>query len=284
MQSSLIAILLATVAIGSCTANPSLISGPSRILEIMSATSDMQRNNPQLALECFDYYNALFKSEYEEYVDEYNQCITTYDGGYELVLQRYVPIAWGISNTTFDSCMYLLDCDNQNSSENALSCYASEGPIKSKELSSVAYNASTQVSSLRQEVEQLVFTRDQCCNESSRNYEISSGESYQALQNCLAGLSPVPESSTTTTTSATTTTPQTTTTTPQPTTTTPQPTTTASPVVSTVSSTTRPATTSAPIISTSSTGSPSTAARFSSMENNSGRFARKLDSIFKHMA
>ncbi|XP_033153314.1 uncharacterized protein DDB_G0271670 [Drosophila mauritiana] len=279
MQSHLIAVLLATVAIGSCIANPNLISGPSRILEIMSATSEVQRNNPQLTIECFDYYNDLFKTEYAEYVDEYNLCLDKYDGGYEQVLEQYNPVVWDLSNSTFDSCMFLLDCDKQNNSENALSCYSTEGPKNSKQLSSVASNASVSVVTLRQEVETLVFTRDQCCSASSRSYEIRSGESYEDLQKCLNGEIPVPDRSTTTSssstsTSATTPTVSTTgsasTTTPSPSSTTPSP--------STASS-------SAPISST--TSSPSTVAHFSPVENSSGnsqhRFPRRLEHIFKHI-
>ncbi|XP_043644487.1 uncharacterized protein LOC122614080 [Drosophila teissieri] len=267
MQSHLIAILLATVAIGSCVANPNLISGPSQMLEIMRASSEMQRNNPQLVLECFDYYKPLLQDDYDAYQVEYNQCIAKFDGGKAEVQQRYVPVVWGISNTTFDSCMELLDCDNKNSSENALSCYAEQGPIRSKDLSSVAFNASTQVSSLLQEVEQLGFTRDLCCNASARNYEINSAKTNQALQQCLASVVPVPESSTTSSTSATSST-------------------TAAPV-STDSPTTVAESTSTPIISSSTTRSPSTVAHFSAVESSSGnsqnRFARKVESILKHI-
>ncbi|XP_039483729.1 cell wall integrity and stress response component 2 [Drosophila santomea] len=273
MQSHLIAILLATVAIGSCVANPNLISGPSQMLETMRATSEMQRNNPQLAGQCFDYYYPLLENIYGVYQKEYNQCIAVFDGGKAEVNQRYVPVVWGISNTTFVSCMKLLDCDYQNSSQNALSCYAEQGPIRTMELSSVAFNASTQVSSLLQAVEQLEFTRDLCCNTSSRNYEIRFTESNQNLQKCLLGLSPVPESSTTSTTSTTST----------------ITTTTAAPVstVSTDSPTTIAETTSAPIISSSTTRAPSTVSHFSAVENSSGssqnRFARRVESILKHI-
>ncbi|EDW91699.1 cell wall integrity and stress response component 2 [Drosophila yakuba] len=271
MQSHLIAILLATVAIGSCVANPNLISGPSQMLEIMRATSEMQRNNPQLAGQCFDYYYPLLENIYDDYQKEYNRCIAVFEGGKAEVNQRYVPIVWGISNTTFVSCMKLLDCDYQNSSQNALSCYAEQGPVGSRDLSSVAFNASTQVSSLLQQIEQLEFTRDLCCNTSSRNYEIRFTEANQNLQKCLSGLSPVPESSTTSTTSTTTTI------------------TTAAPVstVPTDSPTTIAETTSAPIISSSTTRAPSTVAHFSAVENSSGssqnRFARRVESILKHI-
>nr|CBA35172.1 CG10912 protein [Drosophila melanogaster] len=270
MQSHLIAILLATVAIGSCIANPNLISGPSRILEIMSATSEIQRNNPQLTVECFDYYNDVFKTEYSEYVDEYNLCVDKYDGGYEQVLEQYNSVVWDLSNSTFESCMFLLDCDKQNNSENALSCYSTEGPTYSKQLSNVAANASVSVSSLRQQVDTLVFTRDQCCSATSRNYEIRSGESYEDLQKCLSGENPVPERSTTTTSSSSSSSTSTTAANPTTTTTTPSPSTTTS--SSSTSSTTR---------------SPSTVAHFSSVENSSGnsqhRFPRRLDNIFKHI-
>ncbi|EDW48395.1 GM19930 [Drosophila sechellia] len=245
MQSHLVAILLATVAIGSCIANPNLISGPSRILEIMSATSEVQRNNPQLSKECFDYYYDLFETEYAEYVDEYNLCLDKFDGGYEQVLEQYNPVVWDLSNSTFESCMFLLDCDKQNNSENALSCYSTEGPKNSKQLSSVASNASVSVVTLRQEVETLVFTRDQCRSASSRSYEIRSSESSEDLQKCLNA-------------------------TPSPSTTTPSP--------STASS-------SAPISSTTSSPSTVAhfSPVEKSSGNSRHRFPRRLEHIFKHI-
>ncbi|XP_016985956.1 bypass of stop codon protein 1 [Drosophila rhopaloa] len=266
MQSHLIAILLATVAIGSCLANPSLISGPSRMLEIMSATSEMQRNNPQLASACFAYYNDVFKSDYDVYEREYNQCLDRFNGGRDEVLRRYNPVVWDLSNSTFDSCAYLLDCDNLTNSQDSLNCYANEGPKRSKELTTVSANASTSFGSLTQEVEQLSFTRELCCNSSARNYEVRSGESYDSFQSCLAGQTPVP---------------QITTTTPAPITTTPNTTTTST---TTTNTTSKPTTTPS---TTSSTTSGTIASHVGDDESNSGhskhRWGNKLNNIFKHV-
>ncbi|XP_052838540.1 uncharacterized protein LOC128253875 [Drosophila gunungcola] len=210
MQSHLIAILLASVAIGSCLANPSLISGPSRMMEVMSATSESQRNNPQLAAACFAYYNEVFNSDYEEYEVEYNQCHDKYNGGREEALTRYDPVVWKLSNSTAYSCNYMLNiCDDQFTSQNSLNCYAKEGVRTSKVLASVAFNASEFYGALSQEIEQIAYTRELCCNTSARNYEIRSDESYASFQSCLLGLTPVPDK--TTTTSSTTSWPTTTT-------------------------------------------------------------------------
>ncbi|XP_017124339.1 G8 domain-containing protein DDB_G0286311-like [Drosophila elegans] len=295
MQSQLIAILLASVAIGSCLANPSLISGPSRMMEIMRATSENQRNNPQLAAACFAYYNDVFNSDYATYEVEYNQCHEKFNGGREEVLERYDPVVWDLSNSTFDSCMYLLDCDNHNNSQNALNCYASDGPKMSKQLTSVASNASNFYGALVQEVEQLSYTRDLCCNTTARNYEIRSGDSYEAFQSCLAGLTPVPTIPPSTTTLSTTTPSTTTPSTTTPSTTTPS-TTTPSTTASSTTSLPTTTTTSLPAVVVSNektttglppTILPSTISHFgadgSNSANSKHRWGNKLSNIFKHI-
>ncbi|KAH8348329.1 hypothetical protein KR084_006499 [Drosophila pseudotakahashii] len=266
MHSHLIAILLATVAIGSCIANPSLISGPSRMMQIMSATSEMQRANPQQSTDCFNYYNAILESDWAAYEDEYAQCGDKFKGGKLEVLERYDNVVWKVSNSTFDTCAWLLDCDFKNNSQDALQCYSAQGPESSKNLTAISSDASISYGSLGQEIQTLDYTRELCCNTSARNYEIRSGKTYADFQGCLLGLSPVPEVTTTTTTSTTSTTSR------PITTTTPQP-----------SSSTQSSTAAA----STSTVQPTKISHIESDGNISGnskhRLAHKLDSIYKHV-
>ncbi|XP_017010138.2 uncharacterized protein [Drosophila takahashii] len=199
MDFHLNAILLATVAIGSCIANPSIITGPFRMLEIMSATSEMQQNNPQRSAACFNYYDGVFKSDWAAYENGYNQCVNNYEDSHKRVLERYDPIVWDLGNTVKSSCGHLLECHNKGDSQKSLSCYATEAPKHSKNVTAVGSNASIFHGSLGQEIDQLVYTRELCSNTSAREYEIRSGESYEAFQSCMAGLSPVPEDHPTTT-------------------------------------------------------------------------------------
>nr|XP_016928079.1 uncharacterized protein LOC108008694 [Drosophila suzukii] len=260
MNSHLIAILLATVAIGSSIANPSLLSGPSRIMEIMSATSEMQRNNPQLAAACFNYYDGVFKNDWSIYEDEYNQCVDKYEGGHKEVLRQYDSVVWDLSNSTFDSCMFLLDCDNKNDSQKALSCYAVEGPKYAKNLTAVGSSASVFYGSLGQEIEQLAYTRELCCNTSARNYEVRSGNSYEAFQSCMAGLSPVPVDTTTS-----------------------RPISSTSPPPTTQQSTTQSSSSAPQITTVRPNQSSHIESEVRSSANNNHRLARKLESIYRHV-
>ncbi|XP_017010097.2 uncharacterized protein [Drosophila takahashii] len=261
MHSHIIAILLATVAIGSCMANPSLISGPSRMMQIMSATSEVQRANPQQTNSCFNYYNAILEADWAAYEDEYAQCGDEFNGGKQEVLEWYDSIVWKVSNSTFETCARLLDCDFKNNSQDALQCYSAEGPESSKNLTAISSDASLSYGSLGQEIQKLDYTRELCCNTSARNYEIRSGNTYTEFQGCLLGVHPVPEVTTTTTTTSR----PTTTTTPQP------------------SSSTQSSTAAAP----ASTAQPTKISQIDSDEHISGnskhRLAHKLDSIYKHV-
>lgn len=65
----------------------------------------------------------------------------------------------------------------------------------------ISSSASASYAQLLQAVQLVQFTEEQCGNTSKRNYELGSDQAYIRLQNCLAGLEPVPTalSSTTTT-------------------------------------------------------------------------------------
>ncbi|KAH8290251.1 hypothetical protein KR054_001449 [Drosophila jambulina] len=293
MQSHFIAILLAAVAIGSSTANPSLVSGPSRMFEVMSATSEMQRNNPALATACFNYFQGVFNDDYAAYEADFKQCNDEYDAGQNGVLEKYNANVWELSNSTYDSCKALIDCDQRSNSLDSLNCYSAQGNNNSKEVYSVATNASITAGILNQEITNLDFTRNLCANNSARSYEARSAASYVDFQNCLAGKTALPDPTTTTRqpiTSEPTTTTQPTTT--QPTTTqstTRQPTTnvpTTVPTVPTVTSdTTRyEQSSSTPIPDLpSTTGTLPPARHGESSAEEKKQWMNKLDNILKHL-
>ncbi|XP_017010095.2 uncharacterized protein [Drosophila takahashii] len=267
MHSHLIAILLATVAIGSCIANPSLISGPSRMMQIMSATSEMQRANPQQTSGCFNYYNAILESDWAAYQEEYKQCDVKYDDSYGATLKQYDSIVSELDNSTQASCNDLIKCNWGGNSLHSLACYSTKGSRTTKNLTEVTSSAVDFYASLSQEIKQLDYTCELCYNASARNYEIRSGNTYTEFQACLLGLSPVPEITTTTTTTG------------SPITSTPQP----------ESSSTESSTSAAPISSSSAapatTSKPKEASHNESDENSSAisrqRLASRLESIFK---
>lgn len=63
----------------------------------------------------------------------------------------------------------------------------------------ISSSASASYSQLQQAIQLVQFTEEQCGNTSKRNYELSTDQAYIRLQNCLAGLEPVPTALTSTT-------------------------------------------------------------------------------------
>lgn len=63
----------------------------------------------------------------------------------------------------------------------------------------ISSSASDTYSHLQQAIQLVLFTEEQCGNTSKRNYELATDQAYIRLQNCLAGLEPVPTALTTTT-------------------------------------------------------------------------------------
>ncbi|KAH8253752.1 hypothetical protein KR032_006768, partial [Drosophila birchii] len=189
MQAQFIAILL---AIGSTAANPSLISGPSKMFQIMSATSEMQRNNPALASSCFNYYQDIFNEDYSSYETEYKQCSSQFDAGKQDTLDRYESYVWNLSNNTYDSCKFLLGCDQANNSLDSLNCYSAQGTNHSTVASDISHSAAVYIGALMQEISLYEFSRDACYTDCTHNYEVRSGKSYVEFQSCLDGKTPVP--------------------------------------------------------------------------------------------
>lgn len=64
----------------------------------------------------------------------------------------------------------------------------------------ISSSASASYAQLLQSVQLVQFTEEQCGNTSKRNYELGSDQAYIRLQNCLAGLEPVPTALISTTT------------------------------------------------------------------------------------
>lgn len=76
-----------------------------------------------------------------------------------------------------------------------------QGQTNVRVMYNISSSASASYAQLLQAVQLVQFTEEQCGNTSKRNYELGSDQAYIRLQNCLAGLEPVPTalSSTTTT-------------------------------------------------------------------------------------
>ncbi|XP_020803345.1 uncharacterized protein LOC110180064 [Drosophila serrata] len=193
MQVQFIAILLAAVAIGSSAANPSLVSGPSKMFEIMSATSEMQRNNPALATACFTYYQGVFDEDYKSYQVEYDGCTSKFDSGKLDSMERYESYVWTLSNSTYDSCRFLLECDQANNSLDSLNCYSAQGTNHSKVASDISHDAAVYIGALMQEISLYEFARNACITDCTHNYEVRSDKSYVEFQSCLDGKTAVPE-------------------------------------------------------------------------------------------
>ncbi|KAH8266283.1 hypothetical protein KR038_006118, partial [Drosophila bunnanda] len=187
MQAQFIAILVAAVAIGSSTANPNLVSGPSKMFEIMSATSEMQRNNPGVASACFAYYQGVFDDDYKIYKVEYDECTSKFDSGKQDSMERYESYVWTLSNSTYDSCRSLLQCDQAYNSLESLNCYSAQGTNQSKVANDISHDAAVYIGALMQEISLYEFARNACITDCTHNYEVRSGKSYVEFQSCLDG-------------------------------------------------------------------------------------------------
>lgn len=132
MQSHFIAVLVAFVAFRSCAANPHLVSAHLKMLDAMSATNEMQRNNPELSSACFNQYISTINDLTETYQQEYDQCESTRTEGASGLLNEYDPLVEYLVSSSYQSCETLLECRSQNGSLDALSCISVQVIINKK--------------------------------------------------------------------------------------------------------------------------------------------------------
>ncbi|KAH8232838.1 hypothetical protein KR026_000841 [Drosophila bipectinata] len=188
MQCPLIAVLLAFVAFSSAAANPQLLSAHLKMLDVMSATSEMQRSNPVLASTCFDEYKSVMDDYNEVYKKEYNQCDNTRIEGTNGILTQYDPLVDDLGSSVYRSCQVLINCSQkQNNSLDALNCLSVQGSADSRNSYEVSSNATISAGILAQSIKDLQFTFELCANKSAKYFENKSGVAYIDFQNCLKG-------------------------------------------------------------------------------------------------
>lgn len=96
------------------------------MLDVMSATNEMQRNNPDQASACFNQYVSNVNDLSEAYKKEYDQCMNTRIEGTNGLLKEYDPLVESLAYSSYQSCQAFYECRNQNDSLNALNCLSVE--------------------------------------------------------------------------------------------------------------------------------------------------------------
>ncbi|BFG05876.1 protein TsetseEP [Drosophila madeirensis] len=223
----IVAVLLACLAAScSSTAPPmSPMNGHSRMLQLMSSTSQQQKDNPTLSIACFQYYSGEFDKHLKQYEYEYGQCQQQASEQNADLFEKYNYIVTTIGNETLDNCKALTACTYQATPLGSLNCYSAQSSEAVRTSYNLSSTASLYSADLTQDMQAVKFRQEGCSNSSQRRYESRVDKNYIDLQSCLSGAIPVPEPTTTpvpttTTTAAPTTTEAPTTTTS--TTTTPQ--------------------------------------------------------------
>ncbi|XP_034650171.1 protein TsetseEP [Drosophila subobscura] len=194
-----VAVLLACLAAScSSTAPPmSPMTGHSRMLQLMSATSQQQKDNPTLSIACFQYYSGEFDKHLKQYEYEYDQCQQQASEQNADLFEKYNYIVTRINNETLDSCKALTDCTYQATPLASLDCYSAQGSEAARSSYNLSSTASQYSASLKQDMQAVTFRQEACSNSSQRRYEARFEQTYIDLQNCLSGAIPVPEPTTT---------------------------------------------------------------------------------------
>ncbi|SPP73587.1 Hypothetical predicted protein [Drosophila guanche] len=195
----IVAVLLACLAAScSSTAPPmSTMNGHSRMLQLMSSTSQQQKDNPTRSIGCFQYYGEQFDKHLKQYEYEYGRCQQQASEQNADLSEKYNYIVYRIGNETLDNCKALTACTYQANALDSLNCYSAQGSEASRNSYNLSSTASQYSADLTRAQQQVTFSEQECSNSSTRRYEARVDQSYIDLQSCLSGAIPVPEPSTT---------------------------------------------------------------------------------------
>ncbi|EDW77202.1 uncharacterized protein Dwil_GK22057 [Drosophila willistoni] len=191
--------LVTIILIGWSGADPSSMTGQSKLYELMWSTRDLQNSNPSRSLECFQYYSPIFDNHLKVYEAEYGACKNRSALEKEDLLARYIFVVDELNNSSRNACQALNTCSKGEDSLESLTCYDKTGSTNTNVMYNVSTTASIYRAQLEHQIQTITYNDDICTSAAQHKYDSNFNAAYIDLQNCLNGLAPVPNNNVTTT-------------------------------------------------------------------------------------
>lgn len=162
------------------------------LLNFMSRSNNMLRENPTRSMDCFNYYIPLINEMAKQYETDYKTCLTATaalrvqaDG--DTLEQRN-----DLAKRAEASCALLSKCSESETAEGVFECHIKGSSENTKTMYAINIDASESLADLREQYRLIEFNEHKCTNDTKRAYEKNSNQAYDDLQNCMMGISEVP--------------------------------------------------------------------------------------------
>ncbi|XP_068148227.1 uncharacterized protein [Drosophila tropicalis] len=190
--------LVTIILIGWSGADPSSMTGQSKLYELMWSTRDLQNSNPTRSLECFQYYSPILDSHLKVYEAEYAVCKNKSATEKENLLARYTFVVDELNSSSRNACQALETCSKGEDSLESLTCYDKTGSSNTNVMYNVSTTASIHRAQLEHQIQTISYNDEICTSAAQHKYDSNFNTAYIDLQNCLNGLAPVPSPTATT--------------------------------------------------------------------------------------
>ncbi|KAL7727284.1 hypothetical protein ACLKA6_016037 [Drosophila palustris] len=155
-------------------------------------------SNPQRSFSCFDYYLPLLKDLGDQYKVDFNNCLEDAKLARQNI-DGHCHCRKRIVDTAKEACAALTACSQETDSIEFFHCYKEAGSDGSKSLYAISANATELLDQVHEKYRIIDISEKSCTSKTERAHTEKTADTYEELNKCLAGVSPVPEPIPTTT-------------------------------------------------------------------------------------
>ncbi|KAM8714377.1 hypothetical protein ACLKA7_014498 [Drosophila subpalustris] len=184
------------LALGLSQAHPQMHLPDVGLMQFMIQSRDLNQDSPARSLSCFDYYLPLLNDAAENYKAEYAQCLTTAEDSREAIDDTTQDDRNQIDGSATTACEALSTCSQITSSVSYFECYTKAASENTKTMYTISADSSELLAQVREQYRLIEITQYECTNKTERTYVENTANTYEELNKCLTGVSPVPNGST----------------------------------------------------------------------------------------
>ncbi|XP_030564310.1 uncharacterized protein LOC115765074 [Drosophila novamexicana] len=151
----------------------------------------LSAQNPSNAPLCFEYYRPRLDNIAQQYEVQYTYCNTEYAEQTALEDSKWQEPRQSLVSSGKYSCDLIADCSTIVGYVEAFECFARVGADESKSMYEISTNATQTSFEIKNFYRQIESTKTICINNAEQAYVKDTSVTYEALNDCLSGKSPL---------------------------------------------------------------------------------------------
>ncbi|TMW49973.1 hypothetical protein DOY81_004964 [Sarcophaga bullata] len=148
--------------------------------------------------ECFKHYAPIINNLLDKYERDHEACCTKADNERNELDEKTLLSRQRLANETDESCALLYDCSHAKSIDDEYNCYVTGGNTNSKTMREISNGATLDWAAFKEQKRVVTYNEEECIYKTKVCFDKESDKVYEQLNNCLAGLTPTPITSSTT--------------------------------------------------------------------------------------